>query len=116
MSGQSSAATSFDRKLLQRRRERAASRLGGHDFLIREAGERLADRLDDMRRTFPLALDLGCHTGQLAAVLGDRGGIKTLVQCDLSPAMARHAAANGLPALAGDEEFLPFTAASFNLT
>ena len=115
MSGQSNAATPFDRKLLQRRRERAASRLAGHDFLIREAAERLADRLEDVRRKFPLALDLGCHTGQLAAVLGKRGGIEALVQCDLSPAMALRAAVNRRPSLAGDEEFLPFAGGSFDL-
>ena len=115
MPGQSSAATPFDRKLLQRRRERAAPRLAGHDFLIREAAERLADRLEDVRRTFPVALDLGCHTGQLAGVLGNRGGIETLVQCDLSATMARQAAANGQPALVGDEEFLPFGGGSFDL-
>lgn len=115
MSGPSDGVTPFDRKLLRRRRERAAPRLAGHDFLIREAGERLADRLEDVRRTFPLALDLGCHTGQLATVLGSRGGIETLVQCDLSPAMARGAAANGRPSLAADEEFLPFAGGSFDL-
>ena len=60
-----------------------------HDFLFAEAAERLADRLDDVTRKFPLALDLGCHDGTLARVLAGRGGIETLVQCDLAPAMAR---------------------------
>ena len=32
----------FDRLLLRRRRDRAAADLGAHDFLIREAAERLA--------------------------------------------------------------------------
>ncbi len=115
MPEQPSTNAPFDRKLLRRRRERAAAGLAGHDFLIREAAERLVDRLDDVRRKFSLALDLGCHTGQLASVLAGRGGIETLVQCDLSPAMARSAAANGQPTLAGDEEFLPFAGGSFDL-
>ena len=42
-------------------------------------------------------------------MLAGRGGIETLVQCDLSPGMAILAAANGQPTVAGDEEFLPFT-------
>jgi NADH dehydrogenase [ubiquinone] 1 alpha subcomplex assembly factor 5 len=109
------ATTPFDRRLLRRRRERAAAGLDAHDFLIREAAERLADRLDDVRRKFPQALDLGCHGGQMAATLAGRGGIERLVQCDLSPAMARQAAANGSPALAADEEFLPFAGESFDL-
>jgi NADH dehydrogenase [ubiquinone] 1 alpha subcomplex assembly factor 5 len=105
----------FDRRLLGLRRDRAAPRLAAHDFLFREAAERLADRLEDMTRRFPLALDLGCRTGALAAVLGQRGGIERLVQSDLSLAMARRAAAPGRPGLVADEEFLPFAPASFDL-
>jgi len=105
----------FDRRLVRKRRERAAAGFAEHDFLVREAADRLADRLDDVTHRFPLALDLGCHTGELAAAVKGRGGIETLVQCDLSPAMAGRAAANGNPTLAADEEWLPFAAASFDL-
>ncbi len=105
----------FDRRLVRRHRDRAAAHLDGHDFLFREIAERLADRLDDVTRKFPLALDLGCHGGEIAAALGGRGGIETLVQCDLSAAMARRAAANGRPSLVGDEELLPFAPESFDL-
>jgi malonyl-ACP O-methyltransferase BioC len=105
----------FDRSLLRKRRDRAAANFVAHDFLVREAAERLADRLDDITRQFPVALDLGCHTGEMADILGRRGGIETLVQCDLSPAMAARAAANGRPTLAADEEWLPFATASFDL-
>ncbi len=115
MPQQPNEATPFDRSLLRRRRDRAAATFARHDFLVREAGERLCDRLDDVRRKFPQALDLGCHGGELAGILGGRGGVERLVQSDLSPAMARHAAANGSPALAADEEFLPFAPGSFDL-
>ena len=105
----------FNRQTVRRHRDRAAPRLDDHDFLFREAAERLGDRLLDVKRTFPMALDLGCHTGQLARVLcaGDRpGGIETLIQCDLSPAMARRA---GPLVLAADEEALPFAGETFDL-
>lgn len=111
----SDALRIFDRSLLRKRRDRAAADFVGHDFLVREVAERLADRLDDVTRRFPLALDLGCHTGEMADTLGRRGGIETLVQCDLSPAMARKAAASGRPTLAADEEWLPFADDSFDL-
>lgn len=105
----------FDRSLLRKRRDRAADGFATHDFLVREVAERLADRLDDVTRRFPVALDLGCHTGEMAETLKGRGGIETLVQCDLSPRMAARAALNGRPTLAADEEWLPFAAASFDL-
>jgi SAM-dependent methyltransferase len=104
----------FDRRLVRRHRDRAAPRLAEHDFLLREVAERLAERLEDVTRRFPLALDLGCHDGVLQRTLGNRGGVETLVQCDLSPVMARRARRNGQPALAADEEALPFAETSFD--
>jgi SAM-dependent methyltransferase len=105
-------STPFDRATLRRRRDRAAGNLGDFDFLLREVGERLLDRLGDVRRSFPLAADLGCHTGQLAAMLGGRGGIETLVSCDLSERMTAVALP---PAIVCDEELLPFADASLDL-
>lgn len=105
----------FDRALVRKHRDRAAPDFVSHDFLVREVADRLADRLDDIKRSFPVALDLGCHTGELADALKGRGGIQRLVQCDLSPSMAAKAAANGNPTLAADEEWLPFAAHSFDL-
>jgi SAM-dependent methyltransferase len=108
----SDAMNIFDRRIVRLRRDRAAHRLAENDFLLREVGERLADRLDDVRRRFPLALDLGCHTGELGRLLDGRGGVETLVHCDLSPAMAARAPQ---PRLAADEEALPFGDATFDL-
>ncbi|WP_119461307.1 methyltransferase domain-containing protein [Rhodospirillaceae bacterium SYSU D60014] len=107
----------FDRRLVRRHRDRAAADLDSHDFLLRETAERLTDRLDDVTRKFPRALDLGCHGGELADAIGTRGGIRELVQCDLSPIMARRAAdrRGGVPTAVVDEEFLPFAPASFDL-
>lgn len=104
--------TVFDRETVRRHRDRAATGLDGFDFLLREVGERLLDRLDDVTRRFPVALDLGCHTGILAGLLKGRGGIETLIACDLSEAMARRA---GPLAIAADEETLPFAEGAFDL-
>lgn len=106
------AMTVFDRRAVRRHRDRAAAGLGEHDFLLAEVAGRLAERLDDVKRRFPLALDLGCHAGELARALAGRGGVETLVSCDLSPRMAGRA--GGL-AVAADEERLPFAHASFDL-
>ncbi len=102
----------FNRRVVRAHRDRAAPVLDDHGFLLEEAGERLADRLMDVKRRFPFALDLGCHTGGIGKLLAGRGGIETLVQCDLSVEMARRA--GGL-CLAADEEALPFAESSFDL-
>lgn len=102
----------FDRRSVRLHRDRAAASLHEHDFLVREIAHRLVERLDDVRRKFPVALDLGCRHGYLADDLARRGGVRTLVHCDLSPEMVGRAAS---PCLVADEEALPFAAGSFDL-
>ncbi len=108
----SDQARIFERRVLRARRERAAAGLHTVDFLIARTAELLAERLGDVKRRFPLALDLGCHTGQLGRLLEASGRIDTLIQTDLAPAMVRHA--QGLRVVA-DEEALPFGADRFDL-
>lgn len=106
----------FDRPLIRQRRDRAAPAMGAHDFLLREVAQRLGERLDMVRRDFPRVLNLGCHGGEVEAVLKGRNSINRMVHADLSPAMARLAGANtGSPALAADEEALPFAPGSFDM-
>jgi len=99
----------FDRAAVRLHRDRAATTVGDVADILRDAAERLLDRLDDTTRVFTRALDVGGR-GVVAPILRARG-IET-VSCDLSPAMA---ALNGGPAVAADEEFLPFAPASFDL-
>jgi NADH dehydrogenase [ubiquinone] 1 alpha subcomplex assembly factor 5 len=93
-------------------RSRAAASLAGGDFLLREVAQRLAERLDDIRRGFPLALDLGCHTGQMAEAVRGRGGIERLIQSDLAAAMVTGAPG---PRVVADEEALPFAEGRLDL-
>lgn len=102
----------FDRALLRQRRERAARDWDSHAFLKREIADRLVDRLADVRRTFPLALDLGSHGDEVAAALGGRPIVGQLVRADLSRGFALRARG---PAIVADEEFLPFAAGCFDL-
>jgi SAM-dependent methyltransferase len=113
MSSPSAPPRIFDRALLRQRRERIARTPDpNRDFLFVESGERLLDRLDDVRRRFPLALDLGSRDGLLGRLLQGRGGVETLIQGDLALGLARKA---GLPAVQLDEEALPFAPESFDL-
>jgi len=100
----------FDRTAVRRHRHRAAAGGVGHvAAILRDAALRLLDRLEDTTRRFERALDVGGR-GIVAPLLRARG-IHT-VACDLSPAMA---ALSGAPAVAADEEWLPFAPASFDL-
>ena len=54
-----------------------------------EVSTRLVERLDDVKREFRRALDLGAHFGMLRDKIEKRPGVEYVVACDLSPAMAR---------------------------
>jgi SAM-dependent methyltransferase len=99
----------FDRTAVRRHRDRAARTVDAVADVLRDAAERLLDRLDDTTRTFADALDVGGR-GVVAPLLRQRG--VRVVSCDLSAAMA---ARNGGPGVAADEEFLPFGPDSFDL-
>ena len=99
----------FDRLAVRRHRDRAVRTVGQVADVLRDAAERLLDRLDDTNRRFTDALDVGGR-GIVAPMLRQRG--MRVVSCDLSPTMA---ALNSGPCVAADEEFLPFAPASFDL-
>ena len=102
----------FDRALLQRRRTRAAPRAPEHDFLLRYVAEDFADRLAIIRRSFPIALNLGAHVGTLSRRLRQLDQIGLMIDADPSAAMLAHC--DG-PRLCADEEFLPFGPATLDL-
>lgn len=95
----------FDRARIRKHRARRAARFAEHDALLREMAERLADAMASMRYRFPTVIELGSHTGQLAALLADRAGTTRYVSCDLALPMLRQC--SGLR-VAADEEYLPF--------
>ncbi len=102
----------FDRRAVRRHRDRAAAGFARHDFLLAEVAARLNDRLDDVKRTFHAALDLGAHVGGLRDLVAARPGMELVVACEPSPAMTREL---GGAAVAADEELLPFADGAFDL-
>lgn len=109
MGSMSAAPIVFDRRAVRLHRDRAAATLGTVAPLLDDFAARLIDRLDDVRRPFARALDIGGR-GAVAPLLRARG--IHVVGTDLSPAMA---ARHGPGAVAADEEWLPFAPASFDL-
>ena len=95
----------FDRRAVRLHRT-AAARNGEADFLFSDVAGRLADRLDDITRRFPVALELGARHGAFSAAIAGKRKTDFLIEADLSPAFARH--------LAVDEESLPFAPSSLD--
>ena len=74
---------------------------------------RLADRVDFMRRDFPLCLDVGCHDGTLTRHIRETGKVGTVIQADIVPAFATQARNEGPPVVL-DVQALPFTSQGFD--
>ncbi|CAM9459635.1 unnamed protein product [Hapterophycus canaliculatus] len=135
----------FDRAAKRRQRDRAAAAdwEGDYDYLREHIASALVDRIEDISREFPRALDVGAHAGHIYRAIcekpglngrGGIGGVEHLTQCDISEQAllrgvssssgSRRAAqeGNGEGAvevgtchLVADEEFLPFPPGSFDL-
>lgn len=103
----------FDRQLLKQRRQRIAGGFTQARFLFDEVGERLIERLADIKRSFPLAVNLGAMDGSLSPRLAGHNGIGTILNLELCEALARQSG-GGLSVVA-DEEWLPLKAQSCDL-
>lgn len=102
----------FDRSLLKTRRLRALKAAKpGSDFLLETAAEDLGERLTAISRSFPLALDLGGHTGRIADVLAASGKVGSVLRGDLLVADPNLPA----PDLVADDETPPLAAGLFDL-
>lgn len=101
----------FDRPTVRLRRRRLLDSGNESGFLRREVSLRLLERLGDIRRDFPLLLDLasGPELAPLLAAHERPPGL--VIRSDGHPAVAR---AGGGPAVAADEELLPFAADRFD--
>ncbi|MBX2835008.1 MAG: methyltransferase domain-containing protein [Micavibrio sp.] len=63
----------FDRTLLRQRRQRVAQNFTNHDFLFKWGREQLIERLSEIKRDFPKAIQLGARGGKISEhfILGD---------------------------------------------
>lgn len=140
----SSTNNAFHRSLKRQQRDNAARRPqgGDYDYIRTEIATRLVDRLDDMRRAFPLALDLGAGPGYIHRAIcaddsltpydddgpvGGIGGVRKLVQLDASSGMLQRDVDGGITvegdhrcdtyrlAVEDEEDDLPFPDGTFDL-
>jgi SAM-dependent methyltransferase len=99
----------FDRRLLAMRRARIAR--APSDFLLRHVAGDVAERLGAVQRRFEVAADVGSPLPVLAEALAASGQADRVLW--LAPPGS--AAPPGIDAVVGDEEALPFAAASLDL-
>lgn len=102
----------FDRQQIKKNRNRAAQQFMQYDFFLREICARLGDRLLDVKRQFPTALNLGAYNGVMAEYIPASAGVKTLIHAEQSTNFLTQI--DGLK-VQTDEEFLPFADNSFDL-
>ena len=103
----------FSRRALRLHRDRAADTLYEHNFLFQETAKRLVDRTDDIKRFFPIALDIGCRGAEVTQELENKGRVKLFFNAEISVQMAKNISERRT--LVCDEEFLPFASSSFDL-
>ncbi|NWW09694.1 NDUF5 hydroxylase, partial [Oreocharis arfaki] len=114
----SGALNPFDRRLKRKQKNWAA--LPGEpakcDYLREEVGGRIADRVFDIARTFPLALDVGSGRGYIAQHL-TKETVEKLIQVDIAENALKNAVESEIPTVrvVADEEFLPFKEDTFDL-
>lgn len=112
LAGDQSPIRVFDARSVRLHQRRAVAAGLHAEFLFIESAERLTDRLTDVNRRFPHALDLGSRTGLLGKYLRGRGSIEWLVATDPAPSFAAGAPS---PRLVAEPEALPFAPRSFDL-
>src|SRR5262249_26085149 len=91
----------FDRRLLTRRRNRAAPNASAHAFLLERVAEDFLERLGGINRTFPVVLNLGAHHGVVGRRLGSVAGVEMVIDTD--PAAQLLAQCDGLRVQADEE-------------
>ncbi|KAM9589396.1 arginine-hydroxylase NDUFAF5, mitochondrial isoform 1-T1 [Trichechus inunguis] len=108
----------FDRDLKRKQKNWAAQQPEPmkYDYLKEEVGSRVADRVYDIARDFPLALDVGCGRGYIAQHL-NKETVGKFFQADVAENALKNTIETEIPTLSvlADEEFLPFRENTFDL-
>ncbi len=94
----------FDKKSIQRKRNRAAETIDQHNFLFDWALKQIQERLEPIKRDYPLALQIG-----------NRTKIENLSEFKIQKLFTTDTASQLNSNIIADEEILPFKSNSFDL-
>ncbi|XP_074485996.1 arginine-hydroxylase NDUFAF5, mitochondrial [Sebastes fasciatus] len=118
VSGSGTTVNVFNREMKKSQKNWAATLQDGHqyDYLRDEVGSRVADRVYDIARTFPLALDIGGGKSHIAEHLS-KDFVERLFLTDVSEKTLKQRRKSEIPTacVLADEEFLPFKENTFDL-
>ncbi|XP_066243216.1 arginine-hydroxylase NDUFAF5, mitochondrial isoform X1 [Saccopteryx leptura] len=108
----------FDRDLKRKQKNWAARQPDPmkFEYLKEEVGSRIVDRIYDVARDFPLALDVGCGRGYIAQHL-NKETVGKFFQVDIAENALKNTLETEIPTVTvlADEEFLPFRENTFDL-
>ncbi len=94
----------FDRNLIRKKRNRSAKHLKEHGFLVDWSLKNIKTRLQDIKKDFPKALQIGCRS---TFPDKEKFGIEKFYTLDIAEKLS--------PDIQADEELLPFATKSFDL-
>jgi len=94
----------FDRHAVRAHRNRSAKHLKDHGFLIKWSMDQILSRLTDIKRSYPLALQIG-----------NRADIADIAKYNIDKLHTLDIAENLICNIQADEEILPFSAQTFDL-
>lgn len=104
----------FNAALWQKRKLRAIGQAASYQFLLELAAQRVAERLEDIKRHFSIAADIGCYHAPQAAILRQSANVGQWVGVESLPeALPQVKAAYG-EAQEAPMEYLPFEAESLD--
>ena len=95
----------FDRNIIAKKKNRSAPCLLDYDFLFDLALEQIVDRLNVIKKQYPLALQIGNRVQNTKL---EKFGVKKIITLDNAHKLK--------PNILADEELLPFQSNSFDLT
>uniref|UniRef100_A0A672Y310 Arginine-hydroxylase NDUFAF5, mitochondrial n=1 Tax=Sphaeramia orbicularis TaxID=375764 RepID=A0A672Y310_9TELE len=108
----------FNREMKRRQKDWSSSLTdwGQYDYLREEVGSHVADRVYDVARTFPLALDISGGRSYIAEHLS-KDIVERLFLTDISEKSLKQRRQSEIPTkcILADEEFLPFKENTFDL-
>lgn len=104
----------FNLEKLIQNRNNAASNFKNFNFLKKELTNLLLEHLDYAKGNFPLALDIGSNTGEVAEILQNHNKVKTVVSLDFAKNMLVHDNISKIKLLSSLTN-MPFASNTFNL-